>query len=267
MNPLQNFNAKVVLVTGAASGIGLAATLEFARRGAHVVAVDMNETLGIHAVKEVQREGGQASFYQVDITDENAVKELIDTIHSKHQRLDAAFNNAGIFGQAHTLATYPKADWDRVIEVNLTGPFLCLRYELAYMQRQGHGAIVNTSSVGGMTGPSTMGAYAAAKWGLIGLSKVAAMEHARFGIRVNAIAPGLTDTPMNQKDAAIQVPGFEHAGIEATPMHRAADPIEIARAAVWLCSDEASFITGQVLPVDGGYTTGGAALQRNPLQG
>lgn len=265
MTKNSDYKDKVVLVTGAASGIGRAATIEFAARGALVVAADMDAVNGAETVRLVEKKGGTAVFEHINIAIENEVEHLIEQIGEEYHRLDAAFNNAGIFGKAHPLVSFPKEDWDQVIAVNLTGPFLCMKHELRFMLRQGHGAIVNTSSVGGLTGPSTMGAYAASKWGLIGLTKVAAMEHARFGIRVNAIAPGFTDTPMNSKDGAREVPGFEAEAIASTPINRAADPLEIARAAVWLCSEEASFVLGQVIPVDGGYSAGGSVQQNNPL--
>lgn len=266
MSYKNEFAERVVLVTGAASGIGRAAMHEYGKLGATVVGADLNGEGGQQAAHEVIKAGGKAEFIQANLAEEDEVQTLVEGIAERHGRLDAAFNNAGIFGASHPLSSYPKADWDAVIAVNLSAVFLALRFETAQMLRQGYGAIVNTSSVGGLTGPATMAAYAASKAGVIALTRVAAMEHARFGIRVNAIAPGFTYTPMNNTAQGV-VNGFESGAIADTPMNRGADPVEIARTAVWLTSDDASFVLGQTLAVDGGYTIGGSVLEHNPIAG
>jgi NAD(P)-dependent dehydrogenase (short-subunit alcohol dehydrogenase family) len=167
-------------------------------------------------------------------------------------------------GEKLPLVKYTRENWDRVVGINLTGVFLALRYELELMLPQGKGAVVNTTSLAGLSGPSLAAAYCASKWGVIGLTRVAANEHARFGIRVNAVAPALTLTALAERTAA-QIPGWMEQATSEIPMHRGADPVEVARAAVWLASDEASFITGQTLAVDGGATAGGLVLAENPL--
>ena len=264
MSNEMKFADRVVMVSGAASGIGKAAALEFAHQGALVVGADLDDAGGQVLVKEIQHGGGNAEFVRTDVSKEDDVAALIQGIGQRHGRLDVAFNNAGIAGEPMPLVQMPLHVWERVVSINLTGVFLALHYELELMLPRGKGAIVNTTSLAGLTGPSLAGAYSASKWGVIGLTRVAANEHARFGIRVNAVAPGFTLTPMVDHDEA-RMPGWKQSQIDATPMHRGADPAEIARAAVWLASDDASFITGQTLTIDGGVTAGGATLAENPL--
>jgi NAD(P)-dependent dehydrogenase (short-subunit alcohol dehydrogenase family) len=265
MAPQESFTGRVAMVSGAASGIGRAAAHEFARRGAFVVVADLNDAGGEQTVAQIEQTGGRAEFVHTDFGSEAEIAALVRGIAARHGRLDAAFNNAGVAGEKEPVAKYTRQNWDFVIGINLTGVMFAMRYEAEQMLRQGHGgSIVNTSSVGGLTGPSLLSAYAAAKAGVIGLTRVAANEHAQFGIRVNAIAPGFTPTPLLAKISA-GVPGFAEQAMAGTPMRRGADPLEITRAAVWLSSDEASFVTGQVLAVDGGITVGGLSLQDNPL--
>ncbi|MFC5719399.1 SDR family NAD(P)-dependent oxidoreductase [Streptomyces gamaensis] len=264
MGHQERFAGRVVMVSGAASGIGKAAAEEFARQGALVVAADVNETAGEATVAGIVSAGGAGEFVRTDVSVEDDIDALVQGIVTRHGRLDVAFNNAGIPAVKRPLALYTRPDWDRVIAVNLTGVFLAMRQELEHMLRRGSGVIVNTTSIGGLTGPSLLAPYAAAKAGIIGLTRVAANESARFGIRVNAIAPGYTPTAMAAASSA-EVPDWEQKAIADTPMHRGADPLEIARAAVWLCSDDASFVTGQVIAADGGYTVGGSVLEDNPL--
>lgn len=256
------FKDKVVLVTGASSGIGKAAALEYARRGAQVIGAA--SSTGEELQQEAEKEKLEIEFYQADVSSEENVESLINHIAEKYGRLDIAFNNAGISGVHAPIVNAEKKDWDRIISVNLTSNFLLMRAEVRLMLKKGNsGSIVNTSSIGGLTGASNLAAYAASKSGLIGLSKVVAMEYARLGIRVNVVVPGYTITPMTSKTASI-LSNFEEHSREATPMHRGAEPIEIAHLALWLSSDEASFVTGQVVAADGGYLLNGMPLAEKP---
>lgn len=256
---IKDFTDKVVLVTGAGSGIGREAARTFANRGALVYAADANER-GLAETRDLIVElGGKAQVARIDVSVEGEVAALITRIANEAGRLDVAFNNAGISGQAHRLEDYPTADFDRVIAVNLRSVFLGMKYELPLLKRSGGGAIVNTASVAALTGPGGMSAYAASKHGVHGLTRVAAMENAAHGVRVNALAPGWTETPM-VVEASTQNPGFTQLATTAIPAKRGAHPSEIAAAAVWLASDAASYVMGQMLVVDGGMTIGGFEL-------
>ncbi|WP_284337157.1 SDR family NAD(P)-dependent oxidoreductase [Comamonas sp. NoAH] len=257
------FQNKVVLVTGAGSGIGKAAALAYAERGAKVIGADLNDEGGQALVQEALQKGLYMRFQHADISLEDDVERLIGGIVSQEGRLDVAFNNAGISGVHAPIVHAEKKDWDRIIAVNLTSNFLLMRAEARQMLKQGSGAIVNTSSIGGMTGAANLAAYAASKAGLIGLSKVVAMEYAPFGIRVNVVVPGYTITPMSDKTATI-ISNFAEHSRQATPMHRGADPLEVANLALWLSSDEASFVTGQIVAADGGYLLNGMPLTQKP---
>ena len=255
----DEFNGKVVLVTGAGSGIGREAALAFAARGALVHGVDLNEQAVIETRALITKLGGKAEAMRVDVSAEREVAALIEHIAARSGRLDVAFNNAGITGQAHRLEDYPTADFDRVIAVNLRSVFLGMKYQLPLIKKGGGGAIVNTASVAALTGPGGMSAYAASKHGVHGLTRVAAMENAAHRVRINALAPGWTETPMVQV-ASAQNPGFAKLATTAIPAKRGGQPSEIAAAAVWLASDAASYVMGQMLVVDGGMTIGGFEL-------
>lgn len=252
----KDFENKVALVTGAGSGIGREAARAFASRGAFVVAADRDEG-GLAATRDLIAElGGRVLTATVDVSHEVQVRELIARIDKELGRLDVAFNNAGITGQAHRIEDYPTEDFDRVIAVNLRSVFLGMKHQIPLLRRTGGGAIVNTASVAALTGPGGMSAYAASKHGVHGLTRVAAMENAAHGLRINALAPGWTETPM-VKQASAQNPGFAELATSAIPARRGARPAEIAAAAVWLASEASSYVMGQMLVVDGGMTIGG----------
>jgi NAD(P)-dependent dehydrogenase (short-subunit alcohol dehydrogenase family) len=246
---------KVVLVTGGASGIGRATALTFAREGAKLIIADMNEEGGHQTVHMITENGGEAIFVRTDVSQAVEVQALISKAVETYGRLDCAHNNAGISGfgiagDAYTLtAEYPEERWHQVIAVNLTGVWLCMKYELQQMRTQGGGAIVNTASGAGLVGSRGMSAYVASKHGVVGLTKTAALEYAQQGIRVNCVCPGVIQTPMTER--VLRDPARQ-AQITARPMGRVGAPEEVAEAVVWLCSDAASFVTGHAMSVDGG---------------
>jgi NAD(P)-dependent dehydrogenase (short-subunit alcohol dehydrogenase family) len=255
----QDFSDKVALVTGAGPGIGREAARIFASRGAMVYLADIDER-GLAETKDVVTEfGGTARALRVDVSIETEVAAMIWRVANEAGRLDVAFNNAGMAGQAHRLEDYPTAEFDKVIGVNLRSVFLGMKHELPLMNRGGGGVILNTASVAALSGPGGMSAYAASKHGVHGLTRVAAMENAARNIRVNAIAPGWTETPM-VKAASAQNPAFAQLVTTAIPAKRGAEPREIAEAAAWLCSNAASYVMGQMLVIDGGMTIGGFEL-------
>jgi NAD(P)-dependent dehydrogenase (short-subunit alcohol dehydrogenase family) len=255
----NEMNNKVVIITGAASGIGQAASRLFAEAGATVYGADTDaEGLG-QTEKLVVDEGGTFYSQQADVSAEEDMRGFIARVEAEQGRLDIACNNAGIAGPLHLLEDYPAEQFDRVVAVNLRGVFLSMKYELPLIKRGGSGVICNTSSVAALTGPAGTSAYVATKHGIHGLTRSAAHEYARAGVRINAIAPGRTDTAMVAKvnlDNPAFVAAFA-AEADTTPAGRAADPIEIARAMFWLCSPAASYVYGHMLIVDGGVTIGG----------
>ena len=255
-----DFEEKVVLVTGAGSGIGREAALAFASRGAVVYCAGRGEQNLAETRDRILQGGGRAHAEQVDVSDEAQVSALVARIKEESGRLDVAFNNAGITGGAHRLEDYPPADFDEVLRVNLKSVFLCMKFELPLMKLGGGGAICNTASVAALTGPGGMCAYAASKHGIHGLTRVASMENAAHSIRVNTLAPGWTETPMVAV-ASAQNPAFAKQAISSIPAKRGGTAIEVAAAAVWLCSPEASYVFGQMLVVDGGMTIGGFAFE------
>jgi NAD(P)-dependent dehydrogenase (short-subunit alcohol dehydrogenase family) len=246
------FTGKVALVTGAGSGIGRASALTFAREGARVVVADVVVEGGEETVNLIRNTGGEAVFVKADVSQAAEVEALINAAVVTYGRLDCAHNNAGIAGKALTLADDTEENWDRIMAINLKGVWLCMKYEIPQMLKQGGGAIVNTASDAGLIGVRRGGAYVASKHGVVGLTKTAALEYAKAGIRVNAVCPGPIDTPMLQRGASRR-PQIIERMVAAQPGGRLGQPEEIAEAAVWLCSDEASFVTGLPMPVDGGY--------------
>lgn len=245
---------KVILITGAASGIGRAMAVAFARQGARLALADVDASGLQETVNLANKEKAEAIAITADVSKSADVKRMVDEAVAKFGRLDAACNNAGIEGEQAPTAECTEANWDRVIGINLKGVWLCMKYEIPAMLKQGGGAIVNMASVAGLVGFAGIPAYVASKHGINGLTRAAALEYATQGIRVNSICPGVIDTPM--------IVRFTHGDNEARqqmeamhPMERMGRPEEIAAAAVWLCSDEASFVTGHAMPVDGGLTT------------
>ncbi|MBV9580853.1 MAG: glucose 1-dehydrogenase [Chloroflexi bacterium] len=247
-------DGRVALVTGAASGIGRSSALAFAEHGAKVVVADVQHEQARETVDRIESAGGDAIFVPADVSRRDDVQRLIRTTVETYGSLDCAHNNAGIEGEAPPgteFHTYPEPTWDQVLSINLKGVWLCMQAELAHMLDHGGGTIVNTASVAGLVGVGG-GAYVAAKHGVVGLTKAAALEYATRGIRVNAVCPGGVDTPMVERISARR-PGAQRLLISGEPMNRLGRPEEIAAAVVWLSSDAASFLTGVALPVDGGW--------------
>jgi NAD(P)-dependent dehydrogenase (short-subunit alcohol dehydrogenase family) len=249
-----SFENKVALVTGAASGLGLATAKAFAASGAAVVLADWNATNVRAAAAELAAQGHRTLAIPCDVADDVQVEAMIEKTVLTFGQLDAAFNNAGIQNLLAETADSTREDYDRVMAVNLRGVWSCMKFELQQMRRQGSGAIVNCSSLGGLIGGNQRGSYHAAKHGVIGFTKSAALEYATRGIRVNAVCPGMIRTPMlDQMIAAGQEEELNAMLQTFVPMGRMGRPEEIADAVLWLCSSAASSVTGQSISVDGGY--------------
>lgn len=251
----KRFAGKVALVTGASSGIGKVTAIEFARAGAKVVVAARRAEESQQVVHQIKSEGGDALFVQTDVTQQASIIALIEQTVATYGRLDCAFNNAGIAGDVFTpTADHTEENWDTVMNTNLKGVFLCMKHEIGQMLKQGGGTIVNNSSAYGLRS-STVGhvPYAVSKHGMIALTQTAAHEYATKGIRINAVCPGWTHSEI--VDGALEAhPDLHNFITGIVPMQRVADSVEIARVVLWLCSDEASYITGQALAADGGWT-------------
>ena len=244
-------DGKVALVTGAAAGIGQAAAVAFAREGARVVVGDLNEQRGRETVSTIEQLGGEALFAPVNVTREEEVAAMVGTAVDRFGGLHCAFNNAGVAGARMLTHEYNESEWDMIVQVHMKGVWLCMKHEITHMMEHGGGAIVNTSSVAGLVGYPGACPYVAAKHGIVGMSKAAALEYAEHGLRVNCVNPGWTRTELIDKLTA--TPELARQTGERHPLGRLAEPPEIAEAVVWLCSERASFVTGVAFPVDGGF--------------
>jgi NAD(P)-dependent dehydrogenase (short-subunit alcohol dehydrogenase family) len=246
------FENKIALVTGGSYGIGKATAIAFAQRGAKVIIADWMEDPNQDVIKTIKALGGEVVFIKCDVSNSSQVKALVEKTVSSFGRLDYAFNNAGIEGASASTHECTEENWEKVIGVNLKGVWLCMKYEIAQMLKQGKGAIVNNASIAGLVGFQNIPAYVASKHGVIGLTQNAALEYAKLGIRVNTVCPGVIRTPMidrftgKSKEVEKQFETME-------PVGRLGAPEEVAEAVVWLCSDASSFITGDAIPVDGGW--------------
>jgi len=243
---------KVALITGGGSGIGRATALLFASEGAKVAIADYNVDGGERTLRAIKESGGEAIFHATDVANPNEVEALVNRALEHYGRLDCAFNNAGIEGQFSSTPECTMENWQRVIAINLSGVFYCMKYEIPEMLKSGGGTIVNTSSICGLAGIANTSAYTAAKHGVIGLTKTAALEFSSKGIRVNAVCPGFIRTPMVAR--VMDRGSFdEKAVIQTHPINRLGKAEEIAEAVLWLSSEASSFVTGVPMPVDGAY--------------
>jgi NAD(P)-dependent dehydrogenase (short-subunit alcohol dehydrogenase family) len=250
----KRFQDKVVIITGATSGIGKVSALAFAREGAKVVMASRRVEQGQQLVEQIKSAGGEASFIQTDVASAQDVMKMVSHTIETYGKLDCAFNNAGVGGDVMIpTADHSEENWDNVMSINLKGVWLCMKYQIPEMLKQGRGSILNNSSIYGLAA-STVGhvPYAVSKHGIIGLTRTAAFEYARKGIRVNAICPGYTHTEL--VDNALEaLPGLFDKIVADVPMGRIAETEEIVNAVLWLCSDESSFVTGQAIAPDGGW--------------
>jgi NAD(P)-dependent dehydrogenase (short-subunit alcohol dehydrogenase family) len=251
----SELEGKVGLVTGGTSGIGREAAVLFAKAGAKVVVAGRREAEGNETIERVRAAGGDGLFVKSDVSKAAEVETLIQKVVERFGRLDVAFNNAGIEGVWVPIIRQTEEDWDRTIDINLKGVWLCLKYEIRQMLKQGgSGAIVNMASVTGLVGSAGAAAYSASKHGVIGLTKSAALETAKAGIRINAVCPAVIETPMGER--LFGAPAVHKYVVGCHPIGRFGRPTEIAEAVVWMCSDRASFMTGQSLVLDGGFLAG-----------
>ena len=245
----KDLQGKTALVTGAASGIGRAVALLYGQHGANVMVSDIDETQGQQVVAELAAAGANARFYKADVGDAAQCQQLVQATVAAFGGLDIACNNAGITGELSLTADYSLKGWQQIINVNLNSVFFCLKYELEVMLKQGHGAIINMSSILGQVGTPTLAGYVAAKHAVVGLTQTAAQEYAAQGIRINAVGPGYIDTPLLSGFSAETKAGL----VALHPIGRLGRSEEVAELVIWLSSDKASFVTGAYYPVDGGY--------------
>lgn len=249
----MRFKDQVVFITGGASGIGKAAAFAFAQEGAHIAIADLQEELGQAVVKELQETGAKATFTSCNVADYKAVKAAVQHCFDHFGRLDIGLNNAGIGGPMASTREMELEDWDRVVAVNQSGVFYCMKEELAVMERQGSGCIINISSIAGLRGLPRQIAYTASKHAVIGMTKTTALEYARYGIRVNAVCPVFTNTPLvDQLFASVE--GIDQKLLRTIPMRRFGEVDDIVNAILWLCDPASSFVTGLALPIDGGQS-------------
>jgi NAD(P)-dependent dehydrogenase (short-subunit alcohol dehydrogenase family) len=250
---MTQFSGKVVVITGAGSGLGRASALLFAQKGAIVVVSDINHEGGLATVSQIEDNGGKATFIPCNVAKEEEVNALIDQTISLHGRLDCAVNNAGVGGIISPTHQYPLSNFEKVMAINTTGVFLCMKAELEVMLKQGFGSIVNVASVAGLAGLANSVAYTASKHAVVGMTRATAMEYARKGIRVNAVCPAFTITQMVEN--MFEIIGDAKDKLQATiPMKRFGQAHEVAEAIVWMSSDQNSFMTGSAIPIDGGMT-------------
>ncbi len=251
----MKYKNKIVLITGSGSGIGKAAALAFSKEGGTIIVSDINEINGLKTVSEIIKNNGKATFFKTDVSNFDMVKNLMDFIIEKYGRLDVAINNAGIGGDFAKITDITLESWDKTMSVNSSGVFYCIKTQIPIMLKQGKGVILNTSSIAGIRGLPNAIAYSASKHAVIGITKTAAIEYAKNNIRVNALCPVFTITPMFDPESMDKLKEGISEKIKANvPMKRFANVMEQVNTMLWLCSDEASFITGQAISVDGGLT-------------
>jgi len=247
-----HFKDKVAFITGASSGIGKATALAFAKEGAHVVLADVNDSEGKLVEDAITSQGGRALYVHCNVASAENVKAAIEQTVKAFGKIDIAFNNAGIEGVSKPTADLSEEDWDKTLSINLKGVWLCMKYQIPYMLKQGGGAIVNCSSIAGLVGFPAASAYSASKHGMVGLTKAAALDYSKQNIRVNAVCPGVIHTPMI--DRYTKGDSKQEAMLAAgEPIGRLGKPEEIADTVLWLCSDRSSFVTGQAIAIDGGW--------------
>jgi NAD(P)-dependent dehydrogenase (short-subunit alcohol dehydrogenase family) len=250
-----SFAGKVAFVTGAASGIGRATAVAFASAGATVVVADVSEEGNQETAQVIEDQRGRVLAVRCDVTNGQDIKAALDRSLDAFGRLDIAFNNAGVEQPVGPAAEVSEQEWDRIVDINLRGVFLCMKHEIPLLLQQGGGAIVNTSSGAGVTAVKGQAAYTAAKHGVVGLTKAAALDYAQANVRINAVCPGIIDTAMMQRFTGDSAEGRQRV-IGQEPVGRMGTPEEISGAVLWLCSDAAAFVVGHALVMDGGQTVG-----------